>query len=90
MAAAIAPRFSRRYTEAAVIFDNLHSLHDVVSDILANPSVPRSEKRRRILDASASYRDNKTGITSVAEWQEMAGMMGAEKMGGVPAFPEHR
>ncbi len=86
MSAAIAPRFTKRYTEAALIFDNLHSLHDVVSDILANPSVPRSEKRRRILEATAAYRDNKTEITSVGEWEEMAGMMGADKMGGIPVF----
>jgi len=86
MSAAIAPRFSKRFTEAAIIFDNLHSLHDVVSDILANPSVPRSEKRRRILEATAAYRDNKTEVTSVAEWEDMAGSMGAEKMGGIPVF----
>jgi hypothetical protein len=86
MSAAIAPRFTKRYTEAAIIFDNLHSLHDVVSDILANPSVPRSEKRRTILAATAAYRDNTTEITSVNEWVEMAGMMGADKMGGIPVF----
>jgi hypothetical protein len=90
MSAVIAPRFTRRYTEAAIIFDNLHSLHDVVSDILANPSVPRSEKRRRILDATASYRDDKTQITSVGEWAEMAGMMGADKMGGIPSFSDRK
>ena len=86
MSAAIAPRFTKRYTEAAIIFDNLHSLHDVVSDILANPSVPRSEKRRRILEATAAYRDDTTEVTSVGEWEEMAGSMGTEKMGGLPVF----
>jgi hypothetical protein len=86
MSPAIAPRFVARYPEAAIIFDNLHSLHDVVSDILANPSVPRSEKRRRILEASSHYRDDRTAITSVGDWQEMAEMMGVEKMGGRPSF----
>jgi hypothetical protein len=86
MSPAIAPRFSERYPEAAAIFDNLHSLHDVVSDILANPAVPRNAKRREILEAAARYRDDHTGITSVKEWHQMADEMGAEKMGGAPFF----
>jgi hypothetical protein len=86
MSPAIAPRFSERYPEAAVIFDNLHSLHDVVSDILANPAIPRSAKRRTILEAAARYRDDHTAVTSVKDWRDMAGEMGAEKMGGVPSF----
>ena len=86
MSPSIAPRFTARYPEAAIIFDNLHSLHDVVSDILANPSVPREEKRRMILKAGAQYRDDHTSVTSVAEWREMSDAMGVEKMGGVPKF----
>jgi len=39
MTAAVAPAFAARYPEAAIIFDNLHSMHDVVSDILANPTL---------------------------------------------------
>jgi hypothetical protein len=74
--AAIAPRFSARYPEAAIIFDNLHSLHDVVSDILADVSVPRAEKRRTILEAAARYRDSTTSITSVEEWKSMAESIG--------------
>jgi hypothetical protein len=80
--AAIAPRFTARYPEAAIIFDNLHSLHDVVSDILSDPSVPRAEKRRTILDAAARYRDSTTSITSVEEWKSMAESMGVGNMGG--------
>jgi hypothetical protein len=80
--AAIAPRFTARYPEAAIIFDNLHSLHDVVSDILSDPSVPRAEKRRTILDAAARYRDSTTSITSVEEWKSMAESMGIANMGG--------
>jgi hypothetical protein len=79
---AVAPRFSGRYPEAAIIFDNLHSLHDVVSDILADPGIPRSAKRRTILEAAARYRDTTTSITSVAEWKAMAEMMGLANMGG--------
>ena len=80
--AAIAPRFTARYPEAAIIFDNLHSLHDVVSDVLADPSTPRSEKRRTILGAAARYRDSTTSITSVEEWKSMAESMGVANMGG--------
>lgn len=80
----IAPRFSERYPQAAVIFDNLHSLHDVVSDILADEKVPRREKRRLILDAAAAYRDDVSSIVSMDEWKTMARAMGLSKMGGAP------
>jgi len=79
---AIAPRFSDRYPETAIIFDNLHSLHDVVSDILADQSIPRREKRRLILDAAAKYRDDVSSIVSVADWKAMADAMGLANMGG--------
>ena len=41
MTAAVAPEFSRRYPEIAIIFDNLHAMHDVISDVLADSAVPR-------------------------------------------------
>jgi hypothetical protein len=78
----IAPRFSARYPDAAIIFDNLHSFHDVVSDILADPTVRRSEKRRTILAAAAQYRDTTTAITTVEDWKSMAIGMGIANMGG--------
>jgi hypothetical protein len=78
----IAPRFSARYPEPAIIFDNLHSFHDVVSDILADPAIPRSQKRRTILEAAAHYRDTTTAITSVDDWKSMATAMGVANMGG--------
>lgn len=86
MSPAIAPKFSTRYPEAAIIFDNLHSMHDVVSDILADPAISRGKKRKTILTAAAHYRDDHTMITSVADWKEMSDAMGVEKMGGVPSF----
>ena len=79
---AIAPRFSERYPDAAIIFDNLHSLHDVVSDILADQRIPRNEKRRFILEAAARYRDDVSSITSIADWKAMADAMGLANMGG--------
>jgi hypothetical protein len=90
MSAAIAPEFSRRYTEAAIIFDNLHSLHDVVSDILANPDVPRAQKRKVILEAAARYRDDTSNVTTVEAWRTMASEMGVENMGGLPPLPAAR
>lgn len=86
MSAAIAPMFSDRYPEAAIIFDNLHSMHDVVSDILANPAIPRGAKRSTILEAASRYRDDKTLVTTVSDWREMSREMGVEKMGGRPSF----
>ncbi len=82
MTAAVAPTFAKRYPEAAIIFDNLHSMHDVVSDILTNPKVPQNRKRAEILRAAALYRDRTSYVMTPAEWMEMAQMMGIENMGG--------
>lgn len=92
MTAAIAPTFAERYPDIAIIFDNLHSLHDVISDILANPSVPRREKRARILEAASAYRDDTTEVMTVAGWRRMSVGMGVENQGGpavgfLPALP---
>ena len=89
MAAAIAPTFSTRYPEAAIIFDNLHALHDVVADILASSKIARGQKRAAILAAAARYRDDSTAITSRAEWLDMSHAMGVDRMGGV-AVPDAR
>jgi len=83
----IAPMFSDRYPEAAIIFDNLHSLHDVVSDVLADVRIPHGEKRRRILDAAARYRDDTSSVVTLDEWRSMARAMGLEKMGGPAPIP---
>jgi len=90
MSPAIAPAFSGRFTGAAIIFDNLHSMHDVVSDILANPVVPREKKRQAILAAAAKYRDSTSNLTSIDEWRSMANEMGVQHMGGLPPLPQSR
>jgi hypothetical protein len=87
LSAAVAPRFSARYPDAAIIFDNLHSLHDVVADILASPIVPSREKRAAILRALATFRDSTTEVVSREEWLSMAREMGVENMGGVAPTP---
>ena len=92
MTPAVAPAFTARYPEIAIIFDNLHGMHDVISDILASPKVARGEKRRVILGVGARYRDSTSYIMSRQEWIDMAGMMGINNMGGpavdfTPEFP---
>jgi hypothetical protein len=92
MTPAIAPTFTARYPEIAIIFDNLHSLHDVISDILASPKVPKHRKRAEILLAAGRYRDSTSNVMSRQEWLEMSEMMGSHNMGGPavnfpPEFP---
>ena len=92
MTPAIAPTFAARYPEAAIIFDNLHGMHDVISDILASPKVPRAKKREEILRAAERYRDNTSFLMTQAEWVEMSRTMGIENQGGpavgfLPEFP---
>jgi hypothetical protein len=88
MSAAIAPRFTALYPEASIIFDNLHALHDVVSDVLASPLVPAAQKRREIGIALRRYRDSTSFTTTNAEWLEMSRGMGVDAMGGlIPEGP---
>ena len=82
MTPAIAPTFAARYPEAAIIFDNLHSMHDVISDILANPGVSRDRKRAEILRAARLYRDDTSYVMPVQAWLTMSREMGVENMGG--------
>lgn len=44
LTAEVAPRFSEMFPAAAHIFDNLHMMHDVVNDIMADASFSRSGK----------------------------------------------
>ncbi len=93
MTAAVAPSFAARYPEVAIIFDNLHSMHDVISDILASSEVPRDRKREEILLAAARYRDDRSFLMTQDEWLDMSRMMGVQNMGGpavgfVAEFPE--
>ncbi len=84
---AVAPRFTARYPEAAIIFDNLHSLHDVVSDILTSPLIPSRDKRSAILRALGTFQDSTTEVVTLDEWRSMAHEMGVDKMGGVAPTP---
>jgi hypothetical protein len=83
MTAAVAPTFAQRYPEVAIIFDNLHMMHDVISDILASPEVPRAAKSAEIMRQVAMFRDSTSYATTVQDWWQMSQMMGANNMGGV-------
>lgn len=93
----IAPEFTRRHRRAAAIFDNLHMMHDIVSDILTSPRVARDHKRAAIYAALAEFRDTTRHVMSQAEWLMMGHHMGGiDAMGGpavglLPAGrrPEH-
>lgn len=82
MSAAVAPAFAGRYPEAAIIFDNLHAMHDVISDILASEKVPRRKKREEIMLAARRYRDDTSFAMTREEWRAMAMAMGTNNMGG--------
>jgi hypothetical protein len=50
MMAEVAPEFSRRFPEAAAIFDNLHMLHDNLDDVLTRADLyPTLEVKRKII-----------------------------------------
>ena len=84
----IAPAFTARHPRAAAIFDNLHMLHDVISDILASPTVPRERKREVIYAALDEFQDPSRNVIERAEWAEMVHHMGGvEAMGGAVPRP---
>jgi hypothetical protein len=78
----VAPAFTQRYPEAAAIFDNLHSMHDVISDILVSDVVPRGRKRAEILLAASRYRDDTTEVITTSDWLGMSIGLGVENQGG--------
>jgi ketosteroid isomerase-like protein len=83
MTAAVSPAFAARYPDVAIIFDNLHAMHDVISDVLASEKVPRNRKRAEILLAAQRYRDDTSFTMTRDEWRAMSLAMGAQNMGGV-------
>lgn len=81
MTAKVAPEFARRHPRAAAIFDNLHMMHDIISDILAADTVPRAAKRRVIHAALDEFQDSTRNVMTSEEWLVMG-----EHMGGVAAM----
>ncbi|MGQ0702229.1 MAG: hypothetical protein ACT4PM_03740 [Gemmatimonadales bacterium] len=85
MTATVAPNFSARHPRAAVIFDNLHMVHDIISDILAANTVAKSKKREVIYARLTEFRDSTRNVMTLAEWREMGEMMGGIAAMGGPA-----
>lgn len=81
MTAAIAPEFSRRHPRAAAIFDNLHSMHDIIADVLASPTISATRKRDEIYRQLAEFRSAEGNVLSMEEWWSMP-----EHMGGIQAM----
>ncbi len=83
MASAVAPRFSAAHPRAAVIFDNLHMTHDIISDILTADTIPHDRKGAMIDDQLDKLQDPVRDVISLDEWRMMANHMGGiEAMGG--------
>jgi hypothetical protein len=85
MTFAIAPRFSAAHPRAAVIFDNLHMLHDIISDILTADTIPYDQKARVIQQQLDRLQDSSRDVMSLDEWKAMADQMGGVAAMGGPA-----
>ncbi len=85
MTSAIAPNFSARHPRAAMIFDNLHMMHDIISDILVAETIPRAAKRQVIYQQLAEFRDSTQNVMSMEHWHHMAELMGGVAAMGGPA-----
>jgi hypothetical protein len=83
MTSAVAPQFSAAHPRAAVIFDNLHMMHDIISDILTADTIPHEKKGQLIDQQLDKLQDPTQDVISIEEWRMMADHMGGvETMGG--------
>ena len=85
MTATVAPTFTAKHPRAAVIFDNLHMMHDIISDVLAADTISKARKRTVIYEQLAEFRDGTRNVMSMDEWQNMGEMMGGVAAMGGPA-----
>ena len=75
--------FSSAHPRAAVIFDNLHMMHDIISDILTADTVPYSRKGEMIDRQLDKLQDPTRDVMTLDEWRAMTEHMGgAQAMGG--------
>ena len=82
MTPAIAPEFTRRYPVFAAIFDNLHMMHDVISDVLVSDLIEASDKGAEIYRQADLFRDPTAMAISEEEWIAMARAHGIDAQGG--------
>ncbi len=80
MAPAIAPEFTARFPRFAAIFDNLHMMHDVISDVLVAGQV--TDKRAEIYRQADLFRDHEAMAVTREEWIDMARAHGLDAQGG--------
>jgi hypothetical protein len=80
MTPAIAPEFTARFPRFAAVFDNLHMMHDVISDILVSDQV--TDKRAEIYRQADLFRDPRAMAVSHDEWIAMALGHGLAAQGG--------
>jgi hypothetical protein len=85
MTPTIAPRFSERHPRAAAIFDNLHMMHDIISDVLTADTIPHEQKRDVIYAQLDELRDSTRKVMTWDEWRNMGEMMGGVAVMGGPA-----
>jgi hypothetical protein len=85
MTSAIAPRFSERHPRAAAIFDNLHMMHDIISDVLVADTIPHEKKREVIYAQLDELQDTTSNLMSWDEWWDMGEIMGGVAVMGGPA-----
>ena len=85
MASAVAPRFSAAHPRAAVIFDNLHMMHDIISDILTADTIAHDRKGQIIDQQLDKLQDPSRDVMSLEEWRMMADHMGGIGAMGGPA-----
>jgi hypothetical protein len=85
MTSAVAPKFSAAHPRAAVIFDNLHMMHDIISDILTADTIPHEKKGQLIDEQLDKLQDPAHDVMSMEEWRMMADHMGGVEIMGGPA-----
>jgi ketosteroid isomerase-like protein len=86
MAATVVPLFTEAHPRAAAIFDNLHMMHDIISDVLAADTVPRDHKRAVIYAALDEFRNTTRNVMTREEWLMMGHHMGGVDAMGGPAL----
>ena len=88
MTAAVAPEFARRHPRAAAVFDNLHMMHDIVSDLLMADSLDSGGTRAAIYAQLDEFRDSSRNVMPLEHWWMMGDMMGGvDLMGGTGIGP---
>jgi hypothetical protein len=60
-------------------------MHDIISDVLASPTIPRDRKREVIVQQLEEFRSPVGNVLSMEEWRGMADHMGGVAAMGGPA-----